>query len=181
MSTAFKDAVTVAAPTIVGLAAIVGSAWQQSRSRKHDREMREREQRHERQLKDLDYQRGLLDDAAVALQDATTAAAAIVVMLLAGTYDRAKAIQFDDATGALTLVAARLTFRFGTDSELVRITRAATDHMMKAMAELVAVRLGQTTFDIAQAAAKKQSDALSAITDEFYAACGIIVGAQPTP
>ena len=68
------DIATVAAPTVVALAAIGTSTWQQARSRafdraerekerRHDRVMREAAERHERKLSDIDYQRELVDDA----------------------------------------------------------------------------------------------------------------------
>lgn len=132
------DIATVAAPTVVALAAIGTSTWQQSRSRafdraerekerEHDREMREAAERHERKLSDLDYQRKLVDDVTEALE---TAFDTLLTLSVRWSYERdgderdddleAAIDAVSDASDRLKVVNARMILRFGSSHIAVR-------------------------------------------------------------
>ncbi len=68
MSTTADVALAVG-PSIVAVTAVLVTFKQQSRTLKHDQKMRKRAERHDRAMRDLEYQRALMDDVALSLQD----------------------------------------------------------------------------------------------------------------
>ena len=93
------DVILAAGPTVVALAAIGSAVWQQQRGFTHSRA-----------LADLDAARAVLDDAAVALQDASTA---IVVRM--DVVDLDTPVSYDDARHELGVVRDRVALRFGEE------------------------------------------------------------------
>jgi predicted NUDIX family NTP pyrophosphohydrolase len=93
------DVILAAGPTVVAIAAIGSAVWQQQRGFTHSRA-----------LADLDAARAVLDDAAVALQDAS---AAIVVRM--DLTDLDTSVSYDDARHRLGVVRDRVALRFGEE------------------------------------------------------------------
>jgi hypothetical protein len=93
------DVILAAGPTVVALAAIGSAVWQQQRGFTHSRA-----------LADLDAARAVLDDAAVALQDASTA---IVVRM--DVVDLDTPVSYADAHYRLGVVRDRVALRFGEE------------------------------------------------------------------
>lgn len=143
--TTLGDIATIAAPTVVAVVAIGASTWQQSRSRtfdrgerekerEHDRLMHERTETHERTIRDLDYQRALMDDAAFALTAVNSEFANIVTHVwVHGTPPSYEVMKVAGAaTVALKLVIARVGLRLGAEHEIVLIMREAHAAMLLA-------------------------------------------------
>lgn len=93
------DVILAAGPTVVALAAIGSAVWQQQRGFTHSRA-----------LADLDAARAVLDDAAVALQDAST-----VIVVRMDLIDVDTSVSYDDARHELGVVRDRVALRFGEE------------------------------------------------------------------
>lgn len=126
------DIATVAAPTVVALAAIGASVLQQSRSRSFDRSERQKDRRHDRAMRDLDYQRALMDDAAIALDRINRELANVVThVYVHGTPPPHEVMEAAGvASTALKLVISRLGLRLGAEHEIVMIMREAHAAML---------------------------------------------------
>jgi hypothetical protein len=188
------DIATIAAPTIVAVAAIGTSTWQQSRSRafdraerekerEHDRLMHERTEAHERALSDLDYQRALMDEVAVALHDVNSALATLTShVFLHGTPPaQPEQLALADASGALKLQAARLALRLSATHEIVRIAQEAHG---AAIAVVFDVGFFSIRPDVGPARAKatltSSHERITVAIDRFLIAVGNHTGAAAT-
>jgi hypothetical protein len=109
------DVILAAGPTVVALAAIGSAVWQQRRGFSH-----------ERALADLDAARAVLDDAAVALQDAYTAIGVRMEEL-----DLNAPWPFNDAFERLGVVRERVALRFGKEHRTYVPLSAAMGAMFK--------------------------------------------------
>lgn len=189
------DIATVAAPTVVALAAIGASTWQQSRSRafdraerekerQHDREMREAAERHERTLSDLDYQRRLVDDVAAAMEAANDAVR--MLDLQWDTADSGPPVHMRDLVSAvsaagdrLKVATARMVLRFGSSHDAVRIIAGASDATHRAYFAAVAFEFSH--WDEKQVAMELggASSSVQEAVDAFLTVTGGIVGSAP--
>jgi hypothetical protein len=114
---ATTDVILAAGPTVVALAAIGAGAWQQKRGFSHEREVR-----------DTDHVRGLLDDAAIALHRASYARDDVMRVGPAVAVKTEGVAAKIAATGTtLDELGGRLAVRFGPDADAATKFREAAD------------------------------------------------------
>lgn len=195
------DIATIAAPTVVALAAIGTSTWQQSRSRafdraerekerQHDREMREAAELHERKLSDLDYQRKLVDDVTEALESANDAFvrlsrrwASMSPAERRSTADHPELEEALEAVGhaddRLKIVNARMILRFGPSHDAVRIIGLAMSAIRRAWRALVVRGTGEGSDREVTASVEAAYGELREAVNSFLTVTGGIVGSAP--
>ncbi|HEY4281056.1 MAG TPA: hypothetical protein VGM91_22780 [Conexibacter sp.] len=201
MST-LRDIATVAAPTVVAIAALCINSRQQSKSRsfdrterekerQHDREMREAAQRHQRKLSDLDYQRKLVDDVTEAMEAAYDA-----VLTLSTRWD--SYISFDEedrnddilegpidavsrAGDRLKIANARMVLRFGPSHEAIRIVGRAIAAAESAWWAAILREYGERTEKQVTASVNGAPNGMREAVQSFLTVTGGIVGSAPEP
>jgi hypothetical protein len=114
---ATTDVILAAGPIVVALAAIGVGAWRQKRGFSHEREVR-----------DIDHVRGLLDDAAIALHGASYARDDVMRAGPAVAVKTEGVAAKIAATGTtLDELAGRLAVRFGPNADATTKFREAAD------------------------------------------------------
>ena len=170
---ATTDAILAAGPTAVALAAIYATTWEHRRGREHEREMR-----------DLADTRALMDDATVALYDASRALSELERALFRhGSGMRLHApdalVDAERAGQALRVLRGRLAVRLPGDHPAVRAFGQAHD----ATWEAIRAAFGQDPSPDADAqnthrALDSNHRTLISATDAFVDAATATVGAQ---
>lgn len=184
MSTTADVALAVG-PSIVAVTAVLVTFKQQSRTLKHDQKMRKRAERHDRAMRDLEYQRALMDDVALSLQDGRRALSRLLSAITtygAGYQVRSPQALPDmaEAADAMRMTLARLILRRGDGDEIVALYQEACEAARNAIINGLPLLpdLSENLRDSAKAVRAAHASFNDA-TDRFIAAAATVIGTTP--